>query len=349
MGETKERYQVVQWATGNIGTKSLRDVIEHPQMDLVGLYVSSPDKVGRDAGELAGLDRATGVVATAAIADVVALAPDCVLYMRQGCDIDEVCTLLEAGIDIVATTGEFHHPGSMDPAVRERVERACRQGESSIHSTGSSPGFITEAVPLVLTSIQRRLDHLQIDEFADLSERNSPNLLFEVMGFGKAPDTFDERRWAHGAHAFGPSLRALADAVGLPLDSVESSGAVARATDDVEIAAGPIAAGAVAAQRMAVTGLRDGVPLIGFSAHWYCTTAIDADWDLRDTGWRVVVDGDCPLDVELRFAIPLERMAATTPGYTANRAVNSVPYVCGAEPGIRTTVDLPQVIADLGR
>ena len=91
------------------------------------------------------------------------------------------------------------------------------------------------------------------------------------------------------------------------------------------------------------------MPLIGFSAHWYCTTAIDADWDLRDTGWRVVVDGDCPLDVELRFAIPLERMAATTPGYTANRAVNSVPYVCDAEPGIRTTVDLPQVIADLGR
>jgi len=124
---------------------------------------------------------------------------------------------------------------------------------------------------------------------------------------------------------------------------------VARATHDVEIAAGPIAAGAVAAQRMAVTGLRDGVPLIGFSAHWYCTTAIDADWDLRDTGWRVVVDGDCPLDVELRFAIPLERMAATTPGYTANRAVNSVPYVCDAEPGIRSTVELPQVIADLGR
>jgi hypothetical protein len=200
----------------------------------------------------------------------------------------------------------------------------------------------------VLTSIQRRLDHLQIDEFADLSERPSPDLLFEVMGFGKDPADFDERRFAHGAHSFGPSMRQFADAVGLPLDEVVSTGSVATATRDVEIAAGPIAAGTVAAQRMAVTGLRGGEPLVGFSAHWYCTTGIDADWDLRDTGWRVVVDGDCPLDVELRFAIPLDRMAETAPGYTANRAVNAVPVVCDAAPGIRTTADLPQVIATLG-
>ncbi len=332
MGDTKargsERYRVVQWATGNIGTKSLREVIEHPDMDLVGLYVSTPDKVGRDAGELAGLGRTTGVVATDAIADVVALGPDCVLYMRQGCDIDEVTTLLEAGIDVVTTAGEFHHPDSMDADVRARVEEACRRGESSVHSTGSSPGFITEAVPLVLTSIQRRLDRLQIDEFADLSQRPSPGLLFDVMGFGKAPEAFDERRWAHGAHAFGPSLRVFAAAVGLPLDEVVASGAVAVAARDVEIAAGPIPAGTVAAQRMVVTGLRGGEPLVVFRANWYCTDALDPAWDLGPTGWRVVVEGDCPLDVEIRFAIPLERMAATTPGYTANRAVNMVPFVC---------------------
>jgi hypothetical protein len=341
-------YRVVQWATGNIGTKSLREVIEHPQLELVGVHVSSPAKVGLDAGELAGLGRPVGVVATGDIAAVIASEPDCVLYMRQGCDLDEVCALLTAGIDVVTTRGEFHHPASMAASDRERVEDACRRGESSIHSTGSSPGFISEAVPLVLSSIQRRLDHLQIDEFADLSERDSPDLLFNVMGFGKAPDAFDERRFAHGADAFGPSLRLVAEAVGLPLDEVVSSGSVATATHDTEIAAGPIAAGTVAAQRMAVTGLRHGEPLLGFSAHWYCTTDIDAEWDLRATGWRVVVDGDCPLDVELRFAIPIERMAETTPGYTANRAVNAVPYVCEAPPGIRTVVDLPQIIARFG-
>ena len=134
----------------------------------------------------------------------------------------------------------------------------------------------------------------------------------------------------------------------MPLDTVESTGEVAIATRTIEIAAGTIERGTVAAQRMTVTGMRAGQPFVSFSANWYCTTELDADWDLRVTGWRVIVDGDCPLDVELRFAVPLERMAETSPGYTANRAVNAVPVVCEAAPGIRTTVDLPQVIADLG-
>jgi 4-hydroxy-tetrahydrodipicolinate reductase len=123
---------------------------------------------------------------------------------------------------------------------------------------------------------------------------------------------------------------------------------VSAATRDIEIAAGAIGAGTVAAQRMTVSGLRQGEELITFSATWYCSTEIDADWDLRDGGWRVIVDGDSPLDVEIRLAIPLEQMAATTPGYTANRAVNAVPVVCDAAPGIRTTVELPQIVANLG-
>ncbi len=340
-------YRVAQWATGNIGTRSLRAVIEHPQMTLVGLHVHGPEKEGLDAGALCGL-APTGISATRDVGDILKVKPDCVLYMQQGMDIDVICALLESGSNVVATCGEFHHPNSMDTGVRERVEEACRVGASSIHSTGISPGFISEAMPIVLTSIQRRLDRLQIDEFADLSSRNSPEMLFQLMGFGKDPSAFDPRRWSHGAASFGPSLRLIGEAIGLPLDSVESSGEVAVATRDLEIAAGTVPAGTVAAQRMVVAGRRHGKVLLSFSATWYCSTDIDADWTLRDGGWRVTVDGDCPLELDIRLAIPLERMAETTPGYTANRAVNAVPVVCEASPGIQTTVDLPQVIAHLG-
>ena len=168
------------------------------------------------------------------------------------------------------------------------------------------------------------------------------------MGFGKDPSEFDPRRWSHGAASFGPSLRLIGEAIGLPLDSVESSGEVAVASRDLEIAAGTVPAGTVAAQSMTVAGSRHGEVLLSFSANWYCSTEIDADWTLRDGGWRVTVEGDCPLELDIRLAIPLERMAETTPGYTANRAVNAVPVVCEAAPGIRTTVDLPQIIANLG-
>jgi 4-hydroxy-tetrahydrodipicolinate reductase len=342
-----EQLRVVQWATGNIGTRSLRAVIDHPGLELVGLHVHSADKVGRDAGGLCGRP-ATGILATASIDDVVALRPDCVLYMPSRFDPDEVCTLLAAGSNIVTTRGELHRPASVAPELRRRIEDACAEGGTSIHSTGSSPGFITEAVPIVLTSIQRSLDSLVIEEFADLSQRPSPELLFDVMGFGRPPAALSEAFLAHGRTSFGPSLELIADALGLPLDRLDASGEVAVATSDLPIAAGTIPAGTVAGQRVIVDGIRDGHSLMRFRANWYCTTELDPAWDVRPTGWRVQVHGDAPLDVELPFPVPLDRMAETSPGYTANRAVNAVAVVCAAAPGIRTTVDLPNVIARLG-
>lgn len=239
--------RVAQWATGNIGTRALRAVVEHPALELVGVHVHSAAKVDRDAGELCGLGT-TGVAATGDVDDIVALDPDCVLY----------------------------------------------------------------------------------------------------MGFGRPPAAFDERRLAHGRVSFGPSLRLLAEALGLPLDDVEASGEVATASRTVEIAAGTIEAGTVAAQRLTVAGVRGGRPLLRFRACWYCTTELDPAWDVRPTGWHVAVEGDTPLDVDVRFPVPIERMAEFSPGYTAHRAVNAVPVVCQAPLGIRTSVELPQVVATLG-
>jgi len=249
---------------------------------------------------------------------------------------------------VVTTCGQFHHPPSMDAALRTRVEAACEAGGASIHSTGSSPGFISEAVPLVLTSIQRRLDSVSIEEYADLSKRNSPELLFDIMGFGRALAPFHQARADHLSSSFGPSLRLVADAVGLPLDDVTAAGELAAAPRDTDIAAGTLKAGTVAAQRITVSGLREGHELITFRATWYCTTDLEQAWELRDTGWRVAVHGDAPLDVELRMPVPLEQMAETSPGYTANRAVNLVAAVCAAPPGIRSTLDLPHALATFG-
>jgi 2,4-diaminopentanoate dehydrogenase len=344
----RRRYRVVQWATGNKGMRSLRAAIESPDLELVGLYVYSDAKEGVDAGELCGL-APTGVIATRDIEEILALKPDCVLYMANQAEIDVICRLLESAANVVTTREEFHRPDSMDPNVRERVEAACRRGGSSIHSTGASPGFITEAVPLVMTSIQRRLDCLTIEEFADISLRNSPEKFFDFLGFGKDPATFDPWKVQNrGAEKFGDSLALLADALAMPLDDIVATGEVAVARETVEVAAGKIKAGTIGAQRMEVTGLRNGQPLIRFRASWYMTRNVDPTWDLRQTGWHLLVEGDAPLEIDIRFPVPPERWAEVSPAMTAHRPVNAIPYVCEAEPGIRTTADLPQIIAKLG-
>ncbi len=347
-----KRYRVVQWATGNVGSRALRRAIEHPDLEVVGAWVHSASKVGRDVGELAGI-APIGVRAVGSMEAVLALKPDCVLYMPHVCDYDEVCRILESGANVVTTRMEFQNPAALDPAMAARVEAACQKGGSSIHATGSSPGFITEAVPIVLASIQRRLDHLRIDEFADCSSRNSPEMLFEMMGFGAPPGEASEGQLRHKQMSFGPSLQLVATALGMPLERFEVSGAQGFARADVHIAAGVVPKGTVAATRSTLTGFHKDKPLMTMCTTWFVSDDVETSdgqqWEFRSpSGWHVVMMGDCPLDLSISFPVAPEDYADMTPGLTANRPVNAVPYVCEASPGIRTTADLPQIVARLG-
>lgn len=342
-----QRYRVIQWSTGNIGARALRAVIDHPDYDLAGLWVSSESKLGRDAGVLCGT-AASGIIASNDSDAMVALNADCVLYMRQGTDIDELCRLLASGKNVVTTRGDFHHPASMPPVVRGQIEQACAAGQSSIYSTGSSPGFITEALLLPLLSLSRRLDRLTIDEYGDVSTRNSPELLFNVMGFGKQVGKFDQRSADHVKQDFAASLAQTADAHGIAIDRWDAVGEYAAAAETVSIAAGTIEAGTMAAQRITITGSKTGMARLQFRANWFVTRAIDRpDWALLPSGWRVAVQGDTPLEVTIGFPVSPEDYAAFTPGLTAHRAVNAIPAVCAAPPGIVTTANLPNIIARL--
>jgi len=251
---------------------------------------------------------------------------------------------------VVTTRGDFHYPPRLDKGDRATIEQACRAGQTSIYSTGSSPGFVTEALAIPLLSLSRRLDCLTIDEFADLGTRNSPQLLFDVMGFGQPMTAFEPARAEHLKADFAASLAQVAAGCGIAVDRWEVAGEYSPAREDVRIAAGTISAGSVAAQRITVAGYSGDTVRLQFRANWFATDQIvDLGWDLRDSGWRVQVLGDTPLDLAISFPVAPDDYAAFTPGLTAHRAVNSIPVVCAAEPGIRTTVDLPQVLAQLGR
>lgn len=344
--DTQKVLRVVQWAPGTVGASSLRAIIRNPLMELVGVYVYSKEKEGKDAGELCGLDP-VGVCATRSIDAIVDLKPDCVLFMPQVTDFDDVCTLLSAGINIVTTRSDFFFPQKMDAVLRDRVEAACQEGGASIHGTGISPGFITEAFPLVITSVARQINEIVIDEYANITDSCSDELIFGFMGYGKPNDgNVNQMMLDYTSFGFGHSLALVADSLGLPIDSIESSGETAAAKQRVETPnGGVIEPGTIGALRITVNAMRNGKPLIRFRANWYCTLDIEEDWQLQDSGWRIQVDGDTPFDINIQFPETDEPFAERMAGYTAHRAVNAVPYVVAAKPGIRSSVELPQIVA----
>jgi 4-hydroxy-tetrahydrodipicolinate reductase len=346
------KLRVVQWATGNVGSRALRHVIRHPDLELVGVWVHGAEKVGRDAGTLAGLDP-VGILATHDSAEILALNADCVLYMPHVFDVAELCRILTSGANVVSTRMELQNPDTLAPADRAAIEAACAAGNSSVHATGASPGFITEALPIVLASIQRRLDCLTIYEFADSASRNSPEMLFGMMGFGARPeDGPNAHILEHMRMSFSGTIALIAKALGLPVDEITAQGALGIARKDVHIPAGIVPQGTVAATRSTISGIRGGKPVIRFIANWYVSSDVDTtdgqDWEFRESGWRVVVEGDCPLDIGITFPVAEADYAEMTPGLTANRPVNAIPYVCAAPPGFQTIIDLPQIIARLG-
>ncbi len=340
----KKRYRVAQWGTGHTGKRALRTVIQHPKYELVGVYVYSDEKVGKDAGELCGVER-TGIIATNNIDDIIAAKPDCVLYMPMtgGADLNDICHLLESGINIVTSYTDYHDPESIDQDIRHQIEDACARGKTSLYATGPSPGFITEIIPLAATTMVCRLDHLLIEEFADMTTRASPELV--DMMFGSNPSEMDLSGVAESlCYQFGQSFRQIAKAFSVPIDEVKAKGIVAAAKKTVQIGVATIQAGKVGAWQFEVVGMLNGKPLITFRPTWYITKDLEPALNIRDyNGWHVEIEGDAPLDIDIRF--DKKDYKNTSPAYVSNICVNAIPTVCDGPPGIRTTVDLPLLIA----
>jgi 4-hydroxy-tetrahydrodipicolinate reductase len=283
--------------------------------------------------------------------DLIATEPDCVLYMQEGYDIDDMCRLLESGINLITTRSEFFFAKQMNPEYRERIEAACQKGKSSLFATGSSPGFSTTVLPMAMAYMSRRLDCLTIDEFADIPASTTPEMITKIMGFGQPePKEFSQQTLDHVSQGFAQSLAAVADGFGLAVDKFEAKGEFALAKNPVTIPGGIVLdKGTVAGQRISVMGMRNGKPVLQFRANWYCTKDIDKDWELNDSGWRVRVEGDAPMDVNITFPKPAsaEQYADQMSGLTAHPAVNAISAVCEAAPGIRSNVDLPPILPDL--
>jgi hypothetical protein len=340
-----KQLRIAQWGTGNVGRRALRAVIEHPRMELVALRVFSADKEGHDAGTLCGAPPHK-VLATRSIEALIASRPDCVIYLPDQADLDDLCRLLGEGINVATACIGFNHRGSMDAGMLERLEAACVRGGASLYSTGSSPGWSTELVPLVLLAMQRRLDSLTIFDYAEMSSRNSPEML-ALLGFGKHPSELDPNRKSGTAASMPPTFGALAEAIGLPLDDTSTTIEYALANRRTEIAAGVIEAGTVGALRMGFIGWRKGKALLQRFSTWYVTPDLDQPWELRDSGWRIRVKGDTSLDVSIGFDVAEDDYGDYSPGLTAHPLVNAVPYVCAAPPGLIETRELPMIVPQL--
>jgi len=346
-------YRIVQWATGNVGRHTLAGIDAHPDLELVGVWVSSSAKEGKDAGELGALDRKLGVVATTDADSLLALGPDCIVNTamadhRLGEAIDDLCRFLRAGINVVASGPVFlqYPDGVMPDSMIAPIRQAAADGAASLFVNGIDPGFANDWLPLVLTSISERIEEVRCMEILNYATYNQPMVIFDIMGFGgpleEVPFILTPGVLTT---AWGSVVRQIAAGLGIALDGIEEHHERLPAPDDFEIDAGTIKAGTAAALRFEVRGMKDGRAAVVLEHVTRLRDDLAPDWP-QPAGhgcYRVIVRGEpiYTLDLQLMGTDGDHNTAGLKA--TAMRLVNAVPAVVAAPPGLVTALDLPLI------
>ncbi len=342
---SRNGYRVVQWATGSIGQIAIRHFVDNPVYELVGVHVTNPDKLGKDAGDLAGIGP-TGVLATGDVGAIVALRPDCVSYAPLHADVDDLCRLLASGINVVTPVG-FVYPTARSAPDFTRLRAACAEGGASFHGTGVHPGFSGDLLPLVFSRIFTRIDQVQVREVADFRLHPS-KVMQDALGFGGDPVDAVENPpplVKTMESIFEQSMTMVVEGLGKTVDRFAMDFDVARARRDLHVRSGTVPAGTVGGMRFVWTAWVDEQPLVVFRTFWKMDDDLDPDWGYGSIKYSLVIDGDP--SVEMNF-----ESAHTHPdgdeGYwgrvwTAMNTINTIPAVCDAPAGVLTHLDLPLV------
>lgn len=336
-------YRVIQWMTGDVGQAGLRHFLENPVYELAAVVVHSPEKVGKDAGELVGA-APVGVAATDDIEAAIATEADCVFYTPVIMDVDTVCRLLESGKNVVTTSG-FYYPTAHFGEPGERIRAACAAGGVSFHSGGIHPGYAGDLLPLTVARVSSRIDKIELFEVVNVLS-DAPLDHIDWMGFGKDKDTFvsEPTLLGLGVPFFAQSMHMLAEGLGVTIDRVTAADVrAATATTDIPHPEGVLARGTVAAQHHEWTGWVQDRPLIVYHAIYLVGRGeqLDPPWDWGTTRYRLIVHGDPNTELTLQGLVQPDG-SMVHPGYTwtAMGAVNTIPAVCDAPPGWLTHLDL---------
>jgi hypothetical protein len=341
------------WSTGGVGSNAIRAIANRTDLELVGVWVHTPGKVGRDAGELAGI-APLGIRATNDMAALVELQPDCIVYGASGPErgagaVGDYERLLTAGINVVTTTStELVYPPVADEALRNRLSDAAAAGGASLYASGIFPGFASDELALLLATQSRNITTLRLIEISLNDHYPVADVMMDGLGFARPLD-FEPFIGLPGVipMVWRAPIALIAQGLGVELDEIRGRVERELTDHDIEVAFGTVPAGTVGAVRTIASGIVDGREAIVVDHVIRMSRDVAPSWPSseNDATYIVAIEGDP--DIECRLTLgPAEGRDAGEAAMTATamRVVNAVPYVVAAQPGLLSSLDLPMTV-----
>ena len=341
-------HRVIVWGTGNVGVPALRIVLSNPALELAGVIVSNPAKVGKDAGELCGRP-ATGIRATSDVAAALASGADAVAYCASGDfrpteAVDDIERCLRAGLNVVSTAVyPLYDPTSAPADLRERIGAACAAGNASIFVSGVDPGFINDILPVLLAGFCERVDEVRAFELFNYSSYAQEEAVRNLVGMGQPMDATPPMLIPGvPTMVWGGAIRLMARGLGLELDDIRETLDKRALPRTVETQLGRFDEGTMGAFRLEIQGIVNGRPLLVIDHVTRIVNDIVPEWPMPkgDGAHGVKLTGRPNLTVTFH---PEEDGSAAGGGNTtaAARIVNAIPFVCAAKPGMLDALQVP--------
>ncbi len=355
MSASSDVKRVVAWSTGTVGRHAIAGIDARPDLELVGVWVSSEEKAGKDAGELAGLGRELGVLATTDKEALYSLEPDCIVHTAMTDDrlfeaVADLTEMIERGINVVSSGPVLlcYPRGLGLDSLVDAIDAAGDRTGASLHVNGIDPGWANDVLPLALTSLSQRIDLVRVSEIADYSTYYQPVVMRDLFGFGKPMEEV-AMLWQPGilTAAWGPVVRQIAAGLEVELDP-ELEEIVERVPADraLETVSVDIAEGTMAAVRFQVVGKVAGVPRVILDHVTRTHVDQQREWPQPPEGggcYRVEVEGEPVMRIDFTHHGSGGDHNVSGMIVTAMRLVNSVHAVCAAGPGLVIAKDLPPV------
>jgi 2,4-diaminopentanoate dehydrogenase len=339
--------RVVHTGTGVSGIEGLRQVLAHPELELVGIRATSPEKVGQDAGVLAG-SGPCGITATDDLDSLLALNADCISYCAKGNGREmeaatEIASFLERGTNAVThSLISMTYPARAPRAIRDLLSDACDRGGSTFYNTGIEPGVMSGQLLVTALSFAGRVDSVEIIEFADMRNYAVPEVARHGMGLGMPADYISPRYENNGAgvQAFWrQDVDFAADLVGIALDDYEFRYTTVTTPEALHSTFGVIAPGTIGATMWEIVGTSEGQPRVMLRHYTAVRPCAGADWPplpcgAEHTAYQVKVRGSSTYEITAVVDPDPETGHDPAIAAIAIHAINAIPTVCAAAPGV---------------